>query len=72
MKFLKIAKESIELYVPIKGQRKGKVPPWMTKRVLQILKYKCFMEKIIKTAEVIMIYVNINEYKIELPVNIKN
>ena len=40
MKFLEIAKEALELYVPIRGQRKRKMPPWMTKKVLRIRKYK--------------------------------
>ena len=29
---LEIAKEALELYVPTRGQRKRKVPPWMTKK----------------------------------------
>ena len=40
VKFLKITKESVKLYVPLRGQRKRKVPPWMTKRDLRIRKYK--------------------------------
>ena len=34
MTFLEIAKEALELYVPTRGQRKRKVPPWMTKKIL--------------------------------------
>ena len=41
LKFLEIAKEAIELYVPIRRQKKKrKVLPWMTKKVLKIRKYK--------------------------------
>ena len=46
MKFLKIAKDAIELYVPIRGQKKRKVPPWMIKKVLTIRKYKSVLWKI--------------------------
>ena len=45
MKFLEIAKEVLELYVPTRGQRKRKVPPWMTKKVLRIRKYKSVLSK---------------------------
>ena len=45
MKFLEIAKEELELYVPTRGQRKRKVPPWITKKVLRIRKYKSVLCK---------------------------
>ena len=45
MKFLEIEKEALELYVPTRGQRKRKVPPWMTNKVLPIRKYKSVLWK---------------------------
>ena len=45
MKFLEIAKEAIELYIPTRGQKKRKVPPWMTKEILRIRKYKSVLWK---------------------------
>ena len=33
LKFFEIAKKAIKLYVPIRGQKKTKVPPWMIKKV---------------------------------------
>ena len=45
MKFLEIAKEALQLYVPTRGQRMSKVPPWMTKKVLRIRKYKSVLWK---------------------------
>ena len=42
---LEIAKEALEIYVPARGQRKRKVPPWMTKKVLRIMKYKSVLWK---------------------------
>ena len=46
LKFWEIAKESIELYVTLRWQRKRKVPPWMTKRSCKVGSTKVFMEKI--------------------------
>ena len=40
LEFLEIVNETIELYVSIRGQKKRKVPLWMTKKVLRIRKYK--------------------------------
>ena len=63
LKFLEIAKEAIELYVSIRGQKKRKVPPWMTKKVLRIRKYKSVLWKKYHNSES---YNDICEYKIIL------
>ena len=62
MKFLKISKEALELYVPTRGQRKRKVPAWMIKSYCELGSTNVFYGKNIITVEVIMTYVNIKEY----------
>ena len=45
VKFLEIAKEAFEFFVSTRGQRKRKVPPWLTKKVLKNRKYKSVLWK---------------------------